>query len=67
MNGKVRQVDGRLPRPARLIFGRNELRRPCDRIEGTIVLAVSAAFLTRISMQRIAPPLAVRWPRVYRI
>jgi hypothetical protein len=38
-------VDGRLARPARLIFGRNELRRPCDRIEGAILLAVSAAFL----------------------
>jgi hypothetical protein len=23
--------------------------------------------LARISMQRIAPPLAVRWPRVYRV
>jgi hypothetical protein len=50
MNGKVRQVDGRLPRPARLVFGRNELRRPCDRIEGAILLAVSAAFLTVLAL-----------------
>jgi hypothetical protein len=50
MNGKVRQVDGRLPRPARLIFGRNELRRPCDRIEGAILLTVSAAFLTVLAL-----------------
>jgi len=50
MNGKVRQGDGRLARPARLIFGRNELRRPCDRIEGTLLLAVSAAFLTVLAL-----------------
>lgn len=50
MNGEVRQVDGRLPRSARLIFGRNELRRPCDRIEGAILLAVSAAFLTVLAV-----------------
>jgi hypothetical protein len=50
MNGKVRQVDGRLPRSARLIFGRNELLRPCDRIEGAILLAVSAAFLTALAL-----------------
>jgi hypothetical protein len=50
MNGKVREVDGRLPRPARLIFGRNKLLRPCDRIEGAIPLAVSAAFLTVLAL-----------------
>jgi hypothetical protein len=50
MKGKVRQVDGRLPRLARLIFGRNELRRPCDRVEGAILLAVSAAFLTAFAL-----------------
>jgi hypothetical protein len=50
MNGKVRQGDGRLARPARLIFGRNELRRPCDRIEGALLLAVSAAFLTVLAL-----------------
>jgi hypothetical protein len=43
-------VDGRLPRPARLIFGRNELRRPCDRIEGALLLAVSAASLTVLAL-----------------
>ncbi len=50
MNGKVHQGDGRLARPARLIFGRNELRRPCDRIEGALLLAVSAAFLTVLTL-----------------
>ena len=29
--------------------------------------AMLAGCLTRISMQRIAPPLVVRWPRVYRV
>jgi hypothetical protein len=50
MNGKVRRADGRLARPARLIFGRNELRRPCDRIESAILLAVSAAFLAVLAL-----------------
>ena len=50
MNGKVRQGDGRLARPARRIFGRNELRRPCDRIEGALPPAVSAAFLTVLAL-----------------
>ena len=50
MNGKARGVDGRLPRLARLIFGTNELRRPCDRIEGAILLAVSAAFLAVLAL-----------------
>jgi hypothetical protein len=33
------------PRLARLIVGRNELRRPSDRIEGAVLVALSAAFL----------------------
>ena len=32
-------------RLARLLLGRNKLRRPSDRIEGVIVLLLSAAFL----------------------
>jgi len=44
MNCEVRR--GRpLPRLARLLLGRNELRRPSDRIEGVVVVALSAAFL----------------------
>jgi hypothetical protein len=39
-----------LPRLARLLLGRNELRRPCDRIEGAIVVALSAAFVTVIAL-----------------
>jgi hypothetical protein len=30
----------------RLFFGRNELRRPCDRLESVILVTLSAAFLT---------------------
>jgi hypothetical protein len=46
MSGEVHGTAGPLPRLARLLLGRNELRRPCDRIEGAILLALSAAFLT---------------------
>lgn len=46
MSGEVRRTDGPLPRLARLLLGRNELRRPCERIEGAILVALSAAFLT---------------------
>ena|SRR5579862_4050822 len=48
MSGKVRRAAGPLPRIARLLLGRNELRRPCDRIEGAILVALSAAFLAVI-------------------
>ena len=39
------QAPHRWPRLARLIIGRNELRRPSDRIEGAVLVALSAAFL----------------------
>ena len=35
-----------LPRLARLLLGRNELRRPSDRIEGCVVAVLLVAFLT---------------------
>lgn len=41
-----RRAGRRLARVGRLLFGRNKLRRPSDRGEGAIVLALSAAFLT---------------------
>jgi hypothetical protein len=34
------------PSRARLIVGRNELRRPSDRIEGAVLVALSVVFLT---------------------
>jgi hypothetical protein len=45
MKGPVRRT-GRLARLGRLLIGRNKLRRPSDRIEGAVVLTLSAAFLT---------------------
>jgi hypothetical protein len=50
VSGEVHGTAGPLPRLARLLLGRNELRRPCDRIEGAIVVALSAAFLTTTVM-----------------
>jgi hypothetical protein len=45
--------DGRLIRAvqrlARLLIGRNPLRRPHDRIEGAVLLALSAAFLAAMA------------------
>jgi hypothetical protein len=35
--------------------------------EAAATLSTATGALTRISTQRIAPPLAVRWPRVYRV
>ena len=35
-----------LSRLVRLLLHRNELRRSCDRIEGTVLVSLSAAFLT---------------------
>jgi hypothetical protein len=46
-----------LQRQARLFVGRNELRRPSDRIEGTIVVLLSAVFLAAVAA---APWLGVR-------
>jgi hypothetical protein len=44
MNGKAR----RLPRLVRLVVGRNQLRRPYDRIEGAVLVALAAAFLAAV-------------------
>lgn len=45
MRGSARRAGRQLLRLARLLLGRNELRRPCDRIEGAVVIALPAAFL----------------------
>jgi hypothetical protein len=44
MNGKAR----RRPRLVRLMVGRNQLRRPYDRIEGAVLVALAAAFLAAV-------------------
>ncbi len=45
MNAMAREAIRRMSRLARLLTGRNALRRPVDRIEGVVLLALSAAFL----------------------
>lgn len=44
VNVKPRGATRRMSRLARLLTGRNALRRPVDRIEGAVLLALSAAF-----------------------
>ena len=46
IGGRARRAPGPVPRLARLFLGRNELRRRCDRIEGAILVSLSAAFVT---------------------
>src|SRR6266702_878353 len=48
MRGPARRTGRPLPRLRRLLFGRNELRRPSDRIERAIVVSLAAAFLTAL-------------------
>jgi hypothetical protein len=45
MTGSARRTDRPLRRLGRLLLGRNELRRPCDRVEGVVVVFPAAAFL----------------------
>ncbi len=44
VNVKLRGATHRMSRLARLVTGRNALRRPVDRIEGAILVALYAAF-----------------------
>ncbi len=44
----------RVSRLARLLTGRNALRRPVDRIEGVVLVALSAAFLAAVAFASIA-------------
>jgi hypothetical protein len=46
MRDSARRAVRRLLRLGRLLLGRNELRRPCDRIEGAVAFSLLAAFLT---------------------
>jgi hypothetical protein len=50
MSGKGRRRYGPLPRLGRLLLSRNGLRRPCDRIEGAVLITLSAAFLAVIGL-----------------
>jgi len=49
MNVKARGATRRVSRLARLLTGRNPLRRPVDRIEGAVLVVLSAAFLAAIA------------------
>lgn len=46
MRTSARRAGRALRRLGRLLLGRNELRRPADRIEAAIVVALAAAFVT---------------------
>lgn len=46
---KGRRLIRAVHRLARLLAGRNPLRRPCDRIEGAVLLALAAAFLAAMA------------------
>jgi hypothetical protein len=45
MSGKA----SRLPRLVRLVVGRNQLRRPYDRTEGAVLVALAGAFLAAVA------------------
>jgi hypothetical protein len=49
MSGQARGLPHPIQRLARLLAGRNPLRRPHDRIEGAIILALTVAFLVTMA------------------
>ena len=53
MNVKARGAPRRMSRLVRLLAGRNALRRPVDRIEGVVLVAVCAAFLVAVAVASI--------------
>jgi hypothetical protein len=53
MNVRVRGATRRMSRLVRLVAGRNTLRRPVDRIEGTVLVVLSAAFLVAVAVAAI--------------
>ena len=48
MPGAARASARPLPRLARLLMSRNELRRPSDRVEGAVLVTLAAAFLAAV-------------------
>jgi hypothetical protein len=50
MNVKARGATRRMSRLVRWLAGRNALRRPVDRIEGAVLVALSAALLVAVAM-----------------
>jgi hypothetical protein len=49
MSGKARGLTRPIQRAARLLAGRNPLRRPLDRIEGATILVLTVAFLATMA------------------
>lgn len=54
------RVPGALRRSARLLVGPSAVRRPSDRLEGILIVVLSAAFLAVVAL---APSLALRYYR----
>ena len=48
MSGSAGRAGRPLRRLRRLLWGRNELRRPADRIEAAVIITLAAAFLTTV-------------------
>ena len=53
MNVEARGATRRMSRLVRWLAGRNALRRPVDRIEGAVLVALSAAFLAAIAVASV--------------
>src|SRR5208282_6232262 len=53
MNVEARGATRRTSRLVRWLAGRNALRRPVDRIEGAVLVTLSAAFLVAVAVASI--------------
>jgi len=53
MNVEARGATHRISRLVRWLAGRNALRRPVDRIEGAVLVALSAAFLVAVAVASV--------------
>ena len=53
MNVKARGVTRRMSRLVRWLTGRNALRRPVDRIEGAVLVALSTALVVAVAMAAV--------------
>ncbi len=63
MAGKARAGGCRLRRAARLLVGPNKLRRPFDRIEGVVLVLLSAAFLAAVAAAPVIGARIYQWQR----
>jgi hypothetical protein len=59
----VRARPGRTSRLVRWLAGRNPLRRPVDRIEGAVLVALTAAFLAAIAVASVLGAHTYQWQR----